>query len=156
MSAKGGRGEAPLSQGGYLVAKVHQVGGRVFARILRESGGPSINPAQGRLLFALWKSKRGLSMRELAAETALEPSTLTSMIDRLEAAGLAARKASPIDRRAFIVECTAAGRRLEAEYEGASRRMTEIFYEGMGEREIAAFEAALKKVLSNLTEAELG
>jgi DNA-binding MarR family transcriptional regulator len=103
------------SEGGYLVAKVHQVGGRVFARMLKESGGSPINPAQGRLLFALWKSKRGMSMTSLAAETALEPSTLTSMIDRLEAAGLAQRKASPTDRRALLVECTAASRKLETE-----------------------------------------
>jgi MarR family transcriptional regulator, organic hydroperoxide resistance regulator len=142
------------SEAGFLVAKVHQVGGRVFARMLKKSGGPPINPAQGRLLFALWKSKRGMSMTSLATETALEPSTLTSMIDRLEAAGLARRKASPTDRRALLVECTELGRRLEAEYRRVSRRMTELYFEGMSDEEVQAFEASLKKVLANLEQAE--
>jgi hypothetical protein len=44
------------SEGGLLIAKVHQVGGRVFARLLRDEGSFPINPAQGRILFALWKS----------------------------------------------------------------------------------------------------
>jgi MarR family transcriptional regulator, organic hydroperoxide resistance regulator len=144
----------PASEGGYLVAKVHQVGGRVFSRMLKDSSGAAINPAQGRLLFALWKSHRGMSMTELAAETALEPSTLTSMIDRLEASGFARRSDSPTDRRALIVECTESGKRLEAEYRSVSRRMTELYYQGMSEREVAAFEASLKRILANLERAE--
>ncbi len=87
------------SQGGYLVAKAHQIGGRIFARLLKETGGTDINPAQGRILFALWKSE-GMSVTALPEETALEPSTLTSMLDRLEAAGFARRAPSPADRRA--------------------------------------------------------
>lgn len=146
--------KARTSDSGYLVAKAHQIGGRVFARLLKESGGGAINPAQGRLLFALWKAEGGLSMSALSAETALEPSTLTSMIDRLEAARLVRRKASASDRRAFIVECTEAGRKLESDYRGVSERMVAIYYKGMGAAEVRAFEAALRKVVDNLMEAE--
>lgn len=147
---------ARRSEGGYLVAKVHQVGTRVFARMLKEEAGAAINPSQGRLLFALWKAKRGLTMTELGVETALEPSTLTSMIDRLEAAGFARRSASPVDRRAFIVECTAEGRGLEAKYAAVSREMTDLYYEGMSEAEVRAFERSLERILENLAEAERG
>jgi len=145
----------PPSEGGYLVAKAHQIGGRVFARLLKEGGGGSINPAQGRILFALWKSG-GMSLTALGKETSLEPSTLTSMLDRLETAGYARRLPSPADRRAFFVECTEAGRALESEYGEASERMTAIYYGGMGAAEIAAFEAALRRIVSNLEAAELG
>jgi Transcriptional regulators len=147
-------GPAWRSEGGYLVAKVHQVGGRVFARLLKEAAGTAINPSQGRLLFALWKAKAGVSMGELSAETALEPSTLTSMVDRLEAAGFARRLPSPRDRRATLIECTEAGRELEAEYAAVSERMTEIYYRGMETVEAQAFEASLAKVLKNLLQAE--
>jgi MarR family transcriptional regulator, organic hydroperoxide resistance regulator len=142
------------SDSGYLVAKAHQIGGRVFARLLKESEGSAINPAQGRLLFALWKAEEGMSMSELSAETALEPSTLTSMVDRLEAAGLVRRKASAADRRAFIVECAPSGRKIEADYRGVSERMIAIYYKGMGAAEVKAFESSLRKVVDNLMEAE--
>lgn len=141
------------SKGGYLVAKVHQIGGRVFNRLLKEAGGGAINPAQGRILFALWKSK-GMRIAELAKETALEPSTLTSMLDRLEAAGLVLRAPASDDRRAFIIECTAAGKALESRYATLSERMTALFYAGLSVKEIAAFEASLERVVSNLEEAE--
>ncbi len=157
MSARGSARDAPRktpSQGGYLLAKAHQIAGRVFARLLKESGGSAINPAQGRILFALWKADGGLSMSALSAETALEPSTLTSMIDRLEAAGLVLRRAAPGDRRACVIECSAAGRKIEEDYGEASARMTKLFYAGMGAAEIEAFEACLRRIVGNLSEAE--
>jgi MarR family transcriptional regulator, organic hydroperoxide resistance regulator len=148
------RPRVPLpSRGGYLMSKAQQISGRIFNRLLKEAGGGDINSAQGRILFALW-TKGGMSISTLAKETALEPSTLTSMLDRLEAAGFARRCPSPEDRRAFVVECTDEGRGLEAEYSAVSERMTALFYGSMGEREIAAFEAALGKIVGNLEEAE--
>ena len=146
-------GAAPPSEGGFLIAKAHQIGGRVFARILRQVAGLSINPAQGRILFALWK-RESMSVSELSKETALEPSTLTSMLDRLEARRLVRRAASLEDRRVVVVERGEADRELEGMYRAASERMTALFYEGMGAREVAAFEASLGRVVANLERAE--
>ena len=140
--------------GGFLLAKVHQVSSRVFARLLREEGGFPINPAQGRILFALWRKGGAIPVGELSKETALEPSTLTSMLDRLETAGLVRRSASPGDRRLVLVERTEADRALEAKYRALSARMTALYYEGMGAEEVAAFEGSLARILDNLTRAE--
>ncbi len=144
---------SPPSEGGYLVAKAHQIGGRVFARLLKEAGDEAINPSQGRILFALWKT-RGMRITDLAKETALEPSTLTSMLDRLEASGFIRRGPSPDDRRAQVVECAEEGIALMKRYSKVSERMTELFYGDMGIEERAAFEAALRKIVANLGEAE--
>jgi MarR family transcriptional regulator, organic hydroperoxide resistance regulator len=141
------------SQGGYLLAKAQQVSSRVFNRLLKEAGGVEVNSAQGRILFALWK-KGGMSIAALSKETALEPSTLTSMLDRLEAGGLLRRSPSPGDRRAFVVECTDEGMAMESRYAALSARMTDIFYEGMSVAEISAFEKSLGAILENLEEAE--
>ncbi|MFX0170901.1 MAG: MarR family winged helix-turn-helix transcriptional regulator [Candidatus Hodarchaeota archaeon] len=72
--------------GGYLIAKIYQISGRIFAKKLKKYGITEINPAQGRILFALWRNN-GLSIVELSKETALSKSTLTSMLDRLENIG---------------------------------------------------------------------
>jgi DNA-binding MarR family transcriptional regulator len=146
----------PPSEGGLLLAKVHQISGRVFAKLLKREGGFPINPAQGRILFALWRSSGPLTMTALARETALEPSTLTSMLDRLEAAGLARRAASESDRRVVTVERTDADRALESKYRSVSERMTRIFYGDMSGEEIEAFERSLARILGNLEQAEHG
>ena len=67
---------------GYLIAKIHQRSGRIFSKKLKKHHIHDINPAQGRILFALWKND-GLSIIDLAKETGLSKSTLTSMLDRL-------------------------------------------------------------------------
>jgi len=143
----------PPSEGGFLIAKAHQISGRVFNRLLKEAGGIPLNPSQGRILFALWRSK-GMSAGELAKETALEPSTLTSMLDRLEAAGLVKRSPSLNDRRALLVECADEGRALMSRYGSVSEKMTALLYGDMGADEIAGFESSLKRIVSNLNEAE--
>jgi DNA-binding MarR family transcriptional regulator len=147
------QGGKPPSEGGFLIAKAHQIGGRVFARMLKEASGTVINPSQGRILFSLWKSG-DMSVRALSKETALEPSTLTSMLDRLEAAGLVRRVPSGEDRRVIMIERTEAGRALEAEYGAASERMTELFYRGMARAQIVAFEESLARIVANLERAE--
>lgn len=56
-------------QGGFLITKIHQLAGRIFARKLREYH-IKINPAQGRIMFVLWQND-GISINELAQKTKL-------------------------------------------------------------------------------------
>jgi MarR family transcriptional regulator, organic hydroperoxide resistance regulator len=153
-AARRGGQEKPPSEGGFLLAKIHQVSGRVFAKLLKREESFPINPAQGRILFALWRSPGSLAMGELAKETSLEPSTLTSMLDRLETAGLLRRVPSESDRRVVLIERTDADRELEARYAEVSARMTKLFYGDMPAAEIAAFEHSLARILDNLSKAE--
>jgi DNA-binding MarR family transcriptional regulator len=94
-------GDVRRSEGGFLLSKVHQLMGRVFNRLLREHG-IEFNSAQGRILFVLWKGD-GIPITELAEETMLGKSTLTSMLDRLEEAGHIRRERSPEDRRVTLI-----------------------------------------------------
>jgi DNA-binding MarR family transcriptional regulator len=60
-------------------------------------------------------------MRQLATRLGVAESTVTRLVDRLEAARLVKRVASPPDRRCVVAELTPSGRRLAEELE-ASRR----------------------------------
>ena len=51
----------------------------------------------------------GSSVSELAAAAGAPPSTLTSVLDRLERRGLITRGSQPGDRRRVLIELTAAG-----------------------------------------------
>lgn len=139
-------------EGGALVSKVHQLSGRAFARILKAHGLDELNPAQGRILYALWREDQ-ISQAELAARTKLEKSTLTLMLDRLEKQGQIERRPDPSDARRRLVCTTEKNRALHGAYEAASAEMLERFYRNIEETEIGAFERTLKKILANLEEA---
>lgn len=141
-------------QGGFLIAKVHSTGGRVFARMLRERG-VEINPAHGRVLFVLWE-EGPLTIHELARRVALGKSTLTSTLDRLEARGQIVRVRSPEDRRKITIELTPANRAMHALYEEVSGEMARVFYANISPAEIDAFERTLERILDNLTARETG
>ncbi len=131
------------------MAKIRQVGGRIFERILKEHN-VEINSAQGRIMFALWQAD-GISINELANKTQLKKSTLTSMLDRLEKMGYVRRQRSKKDRRKILIHRTKKDKALESKYVELSQEMTKLFYKGFSEKEIGRFENNLSKILDNLT-----
>ncbi len=143
------------SQGGFLLAKIHQLGGRIFGRLLRGYGVDQLNPAQGRIMFVLWQED-GIPIKELSKRTQLDKSTLTSMLDRLEQAGLVRRVPSTEDRRTILLQRTQRDRDLEDLYVRVSKEMTRIWYKGFTDTRIRRFEKDLQQILDNLTECEKG
>jgi len=139
-------------QGGFLLSKVHRLSGRVFARMLKEHG-IELNPAQGRILFVLWQED-GIPIRQLARRTSLGKSTLTSMLDRLEEAGHVVRERLEADRRVILVKRTDKDRAAQAAYERVSKAMADVYYAGLADEEIAAFERTLERILANLAASE--
>src|ERR1700712_4015051 len=73
-------------------------------------------------LVLLSFSRRGsLPMRMMGERLQLHPTSITNIVDRLEADGLAHRLPHPTDRRTTLVELTAAGRdRLTAATEAVT------------------------------------
>ncbi|HUX07135.1 MAG TPA: MarR family transcriptional regulator [Acidobacteriota bacterium] len=142
-----------LTEGGFLITKIHHLTGRIFFRMLKDHGLGEINPGQGRILFALWKED-GIPIQELARRTQLGKSTLTSMLDRLEQAGLLRRVPSKKDRRKILIEVTERQREMERSYEAVSLEMAKLFYQGFSEAEIDEFEDYLKRILDNLIKSE--
>ncbi len=142
-------------QAGFLMAKIRQVSGRVFERILKEYG-IEINSAQGRIMFALWQAD-GISINELAKKTQLKKSTLTSMLDRLETMGYVRRQRCKKDRRKILIKRTNKDKNLEGKYVELSQEITKLFYKGFSKSEMDRFENDLVRILDNLTtfEAEM-
>ena len=140
------------SQAGFLMAKIRQVGERIFVRRSKQHG-IEINPAQGRIMFALWQ-KDGISINELAIKTQLKKSTMTSMLDRLEKIGYIKRQYSKTDRRKILIKRTEKDRIMEKKYVEVSEEMTKLFYKGFSRSQIDRFENDLERILDNLTEFE--
>jgi DNA-binding MarR family transcriptional regulator len=140
------------SQGGFLMAKIRQVGGRISERILKQYN-VEINSAQGRIMFALWQ-KDNISINELANKTQLKKSTLTSMLDRLAKMGYIRRQRSKTDRRKILIKRTIKDRTMEKKYVEVSEKMTKLFYKGFSASEVNRFEKDLEHILNNLIEFE--
>ncbi len=143
----------PKRVGGFLIAKIHHAAKRIFSKMLKAQGLGSINSAQGRILFVLWQ-KDGIPISDLARKTALEKSTLTAMLDRLERKGLVHRRRSLEDRRTILISLSPSHAKLEKKFEQVSAEMAELFYKGLSEGECALFDETLKRIYANLEDAE--
>jgi DNA-binding MarR family transcriptional regulator len=135
--------------GGFLIAKIHQLAGRIFVKKLKQYQLTEINPAQGRILFPLWQ-KDGISIRELSKETLLEKSTLTTMLKRLEDEGHIQRIPSEKDRRKTLIKLTKKKKILQEKYVQVSTEMSDLFYHGLTEQEKDEFDMYLERILENL------
>lgn len=137
-------------RGGFLISKVHQTAGRIFARLLRERG-LEIHPAHGRILFVLWQDG-SMAIHDLTHRVSLGKSTLTNALDRLEASGDVKRVRSTEDRRTIFVELTPKFHETQKQFEEVSQVMNALFYQGFSADEITTFESQLERLLQNLAE----
>ena len=80
-----------------------------------------LSPVQCHVLHLI-EPEAPLPMSRLAKALACDASNVTGLVDRLEALGLVARRASPDDRRVKVLGLTATGQRLRSQL---LRRMSE-------------------------------
>lgn len=141
------------TNGGFLLSQIKQVSGRIFERLLAQAGVDAFNGAQGRILYVLWQQD-DIPITELAGKTGLAKTTLTSMLDRMEQAGLLTRRYDKADRRRIRIALTEQARSLSSEYDKVSQAMNEIYYAGFADEEIMDLENYLQRILKNLYERE--
>jgi DNA-binding MarR family transcriptional regulator len=114
-----------------------------LSRRLRKELAPlGITGGQASLLWAI-KTKAGIGARELAELEGVSPPAMTAYVDRLESAGLVARRRSQSDRRRVELELTEEGARV---LRSARRRRTAWLaarLQRLEPDELAAVEAAL-------------
>jgi len=135
--------------GGFLMSQIRHLSGRVGEALLKESGVEVFNGAQGRILYVLWEHGT-MTITRLGQLTSLAKTTLTSMLDRMEAGGLVRRIPDRENRRQIFIEATEKANEYRKKYDWISDRMSEIFYQGFTDNEIEAFENQLRKIIENL------
>jgi DNA-binding MarR family transcriptional regulator len=97
-------------------------------------------------LVLLTFSRRGsLPMRVMGERLQLHPTSVTNIVDRLEADGLVKRIPHPTDRRTTLVEITEAGEKRRAE---ATEAVTAVRFglRGLTDRQTVALTDLLAKV----------
>ena len=135
--------------GGFLISQIQKLQGRAFEKMLKDSGIEAFNGAQGRILYVLWEYEK-LSITEIGKLTSLAKTTLTSMLDRMEAAGLVVRIPNKKNRRQIIISITEKAKNYKEMYDQVSNQMNILFYQGLTEAEIIDFENKLRRIINNL------
>jgi MarR family transcriptional regulator, organic hydroperoxide resistance regulator len=89
----------------------------------------------------------GCRVQDIAAELSITVGGTSKIVDRIEAAGLCARRANPRDRRSSIIELTAAGKRLAARAAATvDDELRRRVGTAMPERSLAQFTKTLTKL----------
>jgi len=93
---------------GHFIRRLQQIAVAIF---LEETELQGITPVQYAALTAVERAP-GIDQRTLARAIGFDTSTITGVIDRLEARGLMLREASSDDRRVRLLALTDDGRKL--------------------------------------------
>ncbi len=123
----------------------------MFEHILSEKNIDAFNGAQGSLLYILWQED-GIPIRELSRRSGLAVTSLTGMLDRMEAAGLIYRDRGDKDRRKILIFLTDNARSLEKDYDEVTEEIENIYYKGFSEEEIDQCEKYLQRIFHNVEE----
>lgn len=128
---------------------IRAVGTRHRALAIASLAPFGIHPGHKLVLFAL-DSAGPRTQSQLAADTGFEQPTITLSVRQLEAAGLVARKPSPTDRRATIVELSAKGRALLPELRAAWCRLAEQTVAGLSSTSLDQLADVLADLAASL------
>lgn len=138
---------------GFLISQIKRVQGRVFQRLLQDSGVEAFNGPQGAILYVLWQQD-DVPIVELSQKTGLAKNTLTAMLRRMEDGDLITRRASEADRRQSLIVLTEKARGLQDQYDAVSQRMNELFFDDFSQTEINQLDGYLERIVSHLEQVE--
>jgi DNA-binding MarR family transcriptional regulator len=103
-------------------------------------------------LFALLNflgARKGAIQQEIGSAMGIDPSTMVSLIDQLEAEGLAKRRPRPSDRRAREVAITPKGRRTLERARALAMRVEDDVLQGLTDAERSQLLTLMRRALDS-------
>ena len=135
---------------------VSEYAGQLFFRLWRVSHIRTAEALESlgltTALFALLNvlgTREGAIQQELGSAMGIDPSTMVSLIDQLEAEGLAKRRPRPSDRRAREVVITPKGRRLLERARRLAMQVEDEVLQGLSQAERRRMLALLRRALDS-------
>ena len=140
-----------VMNGGFLVTKIKQLGGRIFEKVLAEKGVAAFNGAQGRIRDVMWQQD-GVRTKAVSDTCGLAITSLTTMLERMERQGLIRREPDSRDKRKTLLFLTDTAKALTADYDAVSDQAGALYYKDFTDDEVRQFEAYLQRIQKNLEE----
>src|SRR6266571_5953316 len=134
-----------------LAARLRLAVARLGRRLRQEAGGP-LSPSMVSALATIERQGE-ITLGDLAAAERVQPSSVTSMVGKLEAAGHAVRRPDPADGRVTWIRLTAQGKRLLEREQARKNAFLARRLGRLDQKQVAALAAAVD-VLERLVEEE--
>jgi DNA-binding MarR family transcriptional regulator len=130
---------------GFELAKASQRWNELLAQRFAERGFAEVRPAFGSVLLPLFEED-GLRMGEIAARARLSKQTMTTLVRRVEAAGLVRRVEDTDDARAARIELTDRAHRFAPVAAEIVADLERRFRRRLGIQGLAQLRAALRDI----------
>jgi DNA-binding MarR family transcriptional regulator len=135
---------------------VAEFAGQLFFRLWRASHTRFADALESlgltTALFALLNvlgAHEGAIQQEIGAAMGIDPSTMVSLVDQLETAGLAKRRPRPTDRRAREVVITPKGRRVLEQARQVAMQVEDDVLRGLNDAERRQMLTLLQRALDS-------
>lgn len=119
---------------------------------VERSGLRGLASSHGDILVQLFAHDQ-VCMSELSQRIARDPSTVTALVKKLVAMGLAQTGKSPHDRRSTVVSLTDQGRALKDDFVEISARLEAVWHDGIDDADLQTMMRVLEAVRSNMRRA---
>jgi DNA-binding MarR family transcriptional regulator len=123
-------------------ARLRAVVGKLSRRLNALARGSGLTPSQLSALGVI--ARQGpIRLSDLAEAESMNPTMLSRIVAALDESGLVMRRTDPGDRRAGLLEVTAAGRRTHDRLRAERGRVLSQGLDSLDPRDAASIEAAL-------------
>ncbi len=133
----------------YIITNIRQRLFKFLDNELAKKDIKGIAPSYGDILFVL-DQKGSLTMQEVAKHTIKDKSTISSVINKLEAGGFISKERDSLDGRYTNLTLTEKAKKLRPVLFGISSKMNENLFKGFTAEEKTMLFQLMGKVYKNL------
>ncbi|MBN2880049.1 MAG: MarR family transcriptional regulator [Clostridia bacterium] len=116
---------------------------------MKKAGWKDISPSHGGIIYALLNNEL-LTMKEIAESVKRDPSTVTTLVNKLVKLGYAEYIKNPTDMRSKYVRLTEQGRSLNKSFSSISDMLINTIVDGIPDEEIDAIIITIEKMRRNV------
>jgi DNA-binding MarR family transcriptional regulator len=132
------------------ISRIREKANLFLERALREHGMKGVLPAHGSVLTYLFDKKGPVPIKEVVANIRRVKSTVTEMLNTLEAYGYVERVPSDDDHRVVFISLTQKGLSLRDDFDAISERLLERVYRDMTGEDMERLNRLLAEIEKNL------
>ena len=128
-----------------FLSPLHKASRQISVYLEAHTQELGVSPLEGHVLTFL-RAYTPVPVKELVRVFGIKQSTFTSLLDRLEKAGLIRREMNPGDRRSFLIHITDAGRELAERLNALLETFEDEIRQRLGPRHLEGFRAVMSAV----------
>lgn len=128
-----------------FLSPLHKASRQLTVHLSAPTGDPGLSSTEGHLITYL-RSYAPAPIGELVRVFGIKQSTFTSMLDRLEQAGLIRRETNPGDRRSFLIHITDAGRARAEQADRTLLQLEDAIRARVTPRDVEGFHAVMRAI----------